>query len=471
MNLSRRTLLTGAGAAVVLGGCTPLLRESRNLRGANGPIKTAEGDQSLQVRRWNRIGYGPRPGDIARTDSNGWESVVDEQLKANQEEPPELQFQLRRLDIYQFSPKDLRALPEHEVIRQLQTAALLRAIYSPNQLRERMVEFWSDHFNIDSKKAYGAFALTADQDSVIRKHALGSFPEMVKASAHSPAMLAYLDNQVNRRGVVNENYGRELLELHTLGVRSGYTQKDVLETARCFTGWTIEDGFLKKGGSFVFDPELHEPGARVVLGHRIPAGGQEQGERVLDIATMHPWTAQHISGKIARLFLGEQAGDWPDRIAKIYLETHGDISAMLRPLLLSKEFGEVGAGLAKRPYDLVVSTVRALDGFTDGRSGLQDGLTEMGQPLYQWAMPDGYPRKTSSWTASLLARWNWALAVGYGSVAGLETDLESLAKRMELPPPQALAYAIFGHADHPLKGKDLRETVALALLDPAFQWR
>jgi uncharacterized protein (DUF1800 family) len=260
----------------------------------------------------------------------------------------------------------------------------------------------------------------------VRRHALGKFPDLLRASAHSPAMLAYLDNQENRRGVPNENYARELMELHTLGVHGGYTQKDVLEVARCFTGWTIENRFLRRRGNFRFDEALHDNGSKKVLGVTIFAGGgQSDATKVLDILATHPATARFIAGKLCRYFLGEENAEWTKKLAAIYNKTGGDIKAMLRPLLLSDTLQEAPP-ILKRPFDFTVSALRALNADTDGGAPLQEHLTRMGQPLYQWPMPDGYPDRTAAWTGSLLARWNFALSLTGGAIDSTSIDVPTL---------------------------------------------
>jgi hypothetical protein len=224
----------------------------------------------------------------------GREAFVDEQLHpTDASEPQILTLRLRGMvgEARDSGAWDLQDLPERDVLRQLSQAALLRAVYSHWQLRERLVDLWTNHFNIYARKNRGAYYTPTDQANVIRAHALGTFPDLLRASARSPAMLGYLDNEANRKGVPNENYARELLELHTLGVNGGYTQRDVREVARCLTGWTIEDRFLRRRGTFRFAAERHDNGEKIVLGHRIPAGGGEgDGERVLDIVCAHPST-------------------------------------------------------------------------------------------------------------------------------------------------------------------------------------
>lgn len=467
MGISRREVLMGA-AALGLAGCAPTLRRARELQ-PTAPIRPVDG-ASLSVRKLNRMGYGPTPEEVARVEEIGWEAYVDEQLAATRAEPAELEAMLRQLDIHSFGAVDLRALPEHEVIRQLHQATLLRTIYSSNQLRERMVEFWSDHFNIDIKKAYGTFYLSKDLNQNLRSQALGTFPKLLSQSAHGPSMLAYLDNKQNRKGGVNENYGRELLELHSMGVRSGYTQKDVREVAKCFTGWTVEDRFLRAGGTFRFDPERHEPGARLVLGHRIAADlGKGQGDRVLDILGAHPATGQHIARKLCALFLGEHGPEVTPEVARAYHTSNGDIKAMMRVILLHPKFGAEDARLPKRPLDFVAGSMRAL-GSATSCVGLIEPLEKMRQPLYQWPMPDGYSMRASAWTGSLLERWNFALAFAFGQLPDLDFSIETLAERLSLPAAEAVNYVLFGQRGKALHS-DPRRHLALALGSPEFLWR
>jgi uncharacterized protein (DUF1800 family) len=416
----------------------------------------------------NRIAFGFNLRAAEEVQRVGRERWIERQLDADEEEDPWLELQLQRLDIFHLAPAELRDLPEEEVVVQLQQAALLRAVYSRNQLLERMVEFWSDHFNIYARKRFAAWRKPLDEVSVIRRHALGRFPDLLAASAKSPAMLEYLDNDQNDRAKPNENYARELMELHTLGVHGGYSQQDVQEVARCFTGWTIENRFGRARGTFRFEPSQHDFGEKVVLGHRIPAGGGvEDGERVLRILGEHPNTARFIAGKLVHRFLGEGYDEWRDRLAKIYLETGGDIRAMLRPMLLSKDL-LTAPPIPKRPFDFVASALRALAASTDGR-GVLPYLRAMGQPLHEWPMPDGYPIETESWTGSLLGRWNFAMELLLGRVRGVQIEESVLQHPIEaslgrLPGDDALSRLVSDWDDE-------RERFALCLCSPEFQWR
>ncbi|MBC7808584.1 MAG: DUF1800 domain-containing protein, partial [Akkermansiaceae bacterium] len=394
-----------------------------------------------------------------------------------------LLYRLAGIEALHFSTYEQRDWPEAKIREALTQAAMLRAVYSKWQLRERMVAFWGDHFNIygpkviDFGEAYATTHLTyylnTDQGDVVRTHALGRFPDLLQASARSPAMLGYLDNQRSMNGTANENYAREIMELHTLGVGGGYTQKDVQEVARCLTGWGVEERFYQKRGTFRFVAEKHDNGAKTVLGQTIPAGGGiKDGETVLAILAKHPSTARFISRKLVRHFWGDEDAAWVERLAKVYEKTGGDISAMLRPLLLADDLADTPP-IMKRPWDYVVSALRATNADTDAGANVQGYLRNIGQPLFEWPMPDGYPEKTTAWTGSLLARWNFAFALTAGKIE--ETTLpDELVKAEDL---KALAATVSGGVSDTAVLKALAvaksgaEAMALALCAPGFQWR
>ncbi len=513
MKLDRRDLLRGGalvGAGALLSGCNrmigkyvaPQIPES---------VSLPTGDIDPIVRLVNRVSFGPTPNEIERVAALGAEKYVEEQLEADGVDTTALKIRLRNNPVLRSRPFDQRDMKPGQTLQYLQQAAILRAAYSPHQLHERMVDFWSNHFNVFGRKIVGQVSLGitthylgADQRRVIRKHALGKFPEMVKASAHSPAMLSYLDNQVNQRDdagrkKTNENYARELMELHTLGVGGGYTQKDVMEVARCFTGWGIDNGQffeLRPRGRFRFYPELHDEGPKTVLGFKIPPGGGERdGDRVLEILSTHQSTARFIAGKMCRYFLGRESDALTKELAGIYLRTGGDVKSMLKPLLLSDELRN-GPPAIKRPFDFMVSSLRATLADTNGSGGIQGYLSKMGQPLYQWPMPDGYPDESQAWTGSLLARWNFAYAFTTGKINGTFVEIPKLVEAAgghtgDSATAKALVETILAqdaesdsgrkvaqkverflaraprNADRPL----LAEAAALVMASPEFQWR
>jgi len=362
-----------------------------------------------------------------------------------------------RQGLFQVAPPELRRKiemangPQQLVARDLMEGKLLRAIYSDRQLDEVLADFWFNHFNIYLDKGADHYLVTEYEREVIRPHVLGKFRDLLEATAKSPAMLFYLDNwqsvgpdapqprgQGNkaRRGL-NENYGRELLELHTLGVDGGYTQKDVTEVARCFTGWTINQP--QRGGAFQFNPRLHDKGEKVVLGTIIPAGGgMEDGEKVLDIVARHPATAHFISTRLAQRFV---ADDPPaalvNRMAQTFLKTDGDLREVMKTMLDSKEFWSVGAyrSKMKSPLEMVASAVRAVNGDVDFAFALANQVAQLGQPLYRKQEPTGYSNSSQEWmnSAGLLARMNFALQLANGKVPGVKVETEESGTTLGSP--------------------------------------
>jgi len=467
------------GAVTALGGCAHL---ANRFAEHHDDASLPSGDVDATSRLVNRLTFGPRPGDVAEVKSAGRTAYVDRLLDPDESEDLRLQFLLGRLDVFQTSSFESQDIPERVVLRQLQQSAILRATYGKHQLRERLVDFWTNHFNIYSRKGLSAYRKAADESTVIRKHAMDTFPKLLTASAHSPAMLMYLDNQGNVLGRPNENYAREIMELHTMGVKSGYTQKDVQEVARCFTGWTIEKRFLHARWAFRFDESLHDNGAKTVLGHSMPAGGGEKdADRVLQILGQHPATARFISKKLCAYFLGEAGEKWVDRTAQTYNQTGGDIRAMLRPILLSQELTD-SPPILKRPFDYLVSALRALDADTDGGAAIQEHLAKMGEPLYEWPMPDGYPSRTSAWTGTMLPRWNFVYALSAGEIGGTHVDWGGLQHGHDAEKMFELTHARRTSAsDKLLVDKVAKEFKTgddgvagagfLCLAAPSFQWR
>ncbi len=341
--------------------------------------------------------------------------------------PPELR---RRLEVANG--------PQQTIARDLSESKLLRAVYSNRQLDEVLVDFWYNHFNIYLDKGADRYLVTSYERDVIRPHVLGKFKDLLEATAKSPAMLFYLDNwqsvgpdappgrgKKGARGL-NENYGRELLELHTLGVDGGYTQADVTNAARCFTGWTILQP--QRGGQFVFNQRAHDDGEKTVLGVKIPAGGgMSDGEKVLDIVAHHPSTAHFISQKLAMRFVADEPpASLVDRMAETFLKTDGDLRAVMKTMLESREFFSEGAwrSKVKSPLEVVASAVRAVDGDIDYGFPLANQVAQLGQPLYRKQEPTGYSDFSRAWlnSGSLLARMNFALQLADNKVPGVKVE-------------------------------------------------
>ena len=335
--------------------------------------------------------------------------------------------------------------PQQIVARDLSEGKLLRAVYSNRQLDEVLDDFWFNHFNIYLDKGADRYLVTEYERDVIRPHVLGKFKDLLVATAKSPAMLFYLDNwesvgpnapqargkKGGARGL-NENYGRELLELHTLGVDGGYTQHDVTEAARCFTGWTILQP--QRGGEFTFNKRVHDDGEKTVLGVTIPAGGgMSDGEKVLDIVAHHSATAHFISEKLAMRFVTDEPPPaLVDRMAETFRKTDGDLRAVMKTMLESKEFSSEGAyrGKLKSPLEVVASAVRAVNGEIDYAFPLATQVAQLGQPLYRKQEPTGYSNSSMEWLNSggLLARMNFAIQLADNKVPGVKVEAGKLAK-------------------------------------------
>ena len=362
----------------------------------------------------------------------------------------------QRQQLFNNSPVDVQRRimvlnsPQQVVAYDLLEAKLLRAIESNRQLAEELDDFWFNHFNVYYDKGSDRFLIPDYEREAIRPHVLGKFRDLLEATAKSPAMLFYLDNfqsvrpdidanSKNRkvkRGL-NENYGRELMELHTLGVNGGYTQHDVTEVARCFTGWTIQDP--RRGGAFFYNDNLHDKGEKVVLGHVIPAGGGiEDAEKVLDILATHPSTAKFISTELAQRFVADNPPPaLIDKMSKTFLDSGGDIRQVMKTMLDSKEFWSQGAYRAKvkTPFEMVASSVRALDANVTDAWALANQVGNIGEPLYRKQEPTGYSNLNSDWvnSAALLGRMNFAVQVTKNQVPGVKVAASQPAEMIGSP--------------------------------------
>ena len=349
-----------------------------------------------------------------------------------------------RQGLFAVAPPELRrrlALangPQQMVARDLTEGKLLRAVYSNRQLDEVLTDFWFNHFNIYLDKGADRYLVTEYERDVIRPHVLGKFKDLLEATAKSPAMLFYLDNwqsvgpdapqargKKGARGL-NENYGRELLELHTLGVDGGYTQADVTEAARCFTGWTIVQP--QRGGAFAFNQRVHDDGEKTVLGVKIAKGGGiSDGEKVLDMVAHHAATARFIAKKLAMRFVADDPpASLVERMAETFRRTDGDLRAVMKTMLESKEFFSQGAylGKLKSPLEVVASAVRAVTGEVDYAFPLANQVAQLGEPLYRKQEPTGYSNSSKEWLNSggLLARMNFAVQLADNKIPGVKVD-------------------------------------------------
>lgn len=424
----------------------------------------------------NRCTFGPRPGDRTILES-GIENWFNQQLRP-QDIPDPLcdrtiasieRIHKHRGELYSEDPRILL----HDLVR----ARILRAIYSRRQLLEVMVDLWTDHFNVSWSKGNCRWLKISDDLEVIRPHALGRFRDLVRATATSPAMLIYLDGHDNK--VVqpddkpNENHARELLELHTLGVDGGYGQRDVLEAARCMSGWTYGHRFMRAGVSRVkFEPDRHDNGPKEVLGVKIPAGGGPNDlEQLIDIVCEHPSTSRHIAQRMARVFIADPAPpDAVDAIAATYRSSGGDIQKMLGAVLKQQAFREHAGSLFKRPFRYVASALRATDADTQGGAIVQERLRRMGQPPFEYPTPDGYPLEAEPWFGSLLWRWNFSLDLMAGRIRGTSVQKDELVQRFGSH-DRLLAHFL-GRRPTSLELEQMNgdDGIAIGLSSPGFQW-
>jgi len=395
----------------------------------------------------SRAAFGPWPGDLSHLKAMGREAWIEEQLNPGGIDDTLCDLRAGGFESLMMEAGNAYEFDKNALRDQITRHALLRAIYSKRQLYEVMVEFWTDHLNIDLEKGDCVYLKPSDDREVVRKHALGNFRDLIMASAKSPAMLTYLDGRDNkvRRGSddkPNENYARELMELHTLGVHGGYTQDDVREAAHCLTGWTVDkkanllsvlNPFKPALGQAYFRSEWHDDGQKSVLGHVIAAGGGERDiEQLVGIVCTHRSTAKFIATKLCRRFVSYEAPEaLVNRVAAEFSTTGGDIKSLLRVILNSEEFLDARGGLLKRPFRFVVSALRALGADTHAHAPLMETLHRMGHGLFQHPTPDGYPDAESPWLGTLLWRWNFAFALAGGKLPTVASDVPALAQALD----------------------------------------
>jgi uncharacterized protein (DUF1800 family) len=385
--------------------------------------------RSLSPERWlvNRLTYGPNTFDLNKADTLGYQGYLDWQLDyAAINDYAAVEQRLALYSILQMTPAQIASITQPSYIfGQLYEATILRATLSKRQLFQRMVEFWTDHFNIDLNKSYCPWLKMIDDRDVIRIHALGRFRDLLGASAHSPAMMDYLDNHISRVGNPNENYARELLELHTMGVDGGYTQQDVVEVARCLTGWGYHPYFPSVPPAFEFrySDAYHDQGEKVVLGQTIPAGGgMSDVETVLDILCAHPSTANFISKKLCKFFYSEDPPQsLVDAVSATYTSTSGDIKEMVRTLFMTAIPAEAPLKF-KRPFHHIISSMRASAATIGSTVAIRASLSNAGHLPFTWPRPDGFPDEFVKWADLLLPRWNFGSSLVQGQVTSVTFD-------------------------------------------------
>ena len=499
MDITRRDFLKVVGLiAGTAAGCSPL---AQYIPGEDLAFSDPFPVTQLEWLVLNRLGFGPRLEDRRRIREIGTPNFIEEGLYPQEIEDIKSEMLISRLNVLDLNADALRNRGDkifdnydpNLVLDDFRRATLLRQVYSRRQLLEVMVEFWTDHFNISVQKGDCWFLKVVDDREVIRAHALGNFRELLGASAHSPAMLVYLDNQENHKDAPNENYARELLELHSLGIEGGYTQTDVMELARCLTGWKVKEHFWR--GQVTFDENAHTPGSKTVLGKTISPTGKGEIDQVLDQLIEHPGTARTITFKLARRFLGD---DPPAAVveaaAGVFQKTKGDIRSVLKVILLDgfQILSNDKYPLKyKRPLNYLLSAIRQTDSESNGGPALQRYLAQMGQPLFDWPTPDGYPDTADTWQGNLLPRWKFALDLVQNRIKGTLFDIEPILEGIEDDEPKVfieracsilLGCGLPAETQTDLVGvlestikDDPRQAaqvvVAGILASPTFQWR
>jgi uncharacterized protein (DUF1800 family) len=402
----------------------------------------------------NRLAFGPTIRDIEHIKAVGIDRYIAEQLTPESiPEPTELTERLAALDTLKLDPVQLfteygplrpqdgvkpsrdeqkaRRQRARIILEQAQEARIWRALYSPRQLQEVMADFWFNHFNVFAGKGLDHLWVGAYEEQAIRPYALGKFRDLLGAVAHHPAMLFYLDNVQNaapgsngpngREAGLNENYARELMELHTLGIDGGYTQDDVVALARILTGWSLmrPNAMPEKGLGFAFYPGRHDQGGKRFLGQDIAANGEAEGDQALDMLAKSPATARHIASRLAQYFVADKPPQaLVDRLAARFSETDGDIREVLKALFASREFGDDSGGKYKTPYRFALSATRAAGVTVNNPRPLLGAMARLGQSLYGCQTPDGYPDSEDAWLSpdGSMLRVNFATALAGGKL-------------------------------------------------------
>jgi uncharacterized protein (DUF1800 family) len=477
----------------LLTGATALAASLKQTR-ASDPVTRVRGDvdpSALLEKLVDRITFGTTPEELALARTLGYNGYIEYHLDHLSIVDTVADAKIAPLLTLNQAYSALVPQAAQFVINELIEAALYRAIYSKRQLFERVVEMWTDHFNIDIQTA--RYYKPADDRAVIRANALGTFPTLLTASAQSPAMLYYLNNDVSTASNPNENYARELMELHTLGVNGGYTQTDVQQVARCLTGWTIWSASAGPTlqGTFRYNNNNHNQSAKTVLGTSIPAnGGQQDGFTVLNLLANHPSTAQYIAFKMCRQFLGYNvAQSIVNQVASTYTSTGGDIKAMLRVVLKPEHIAAAQPKL-KRPFHHFVSAMRQVGANVVSTSSIRSRLGEAGHIPYSWLTPDGYPDKVGHWGGNMIVRWNFGASMMNGvngSITGVTVDTPAFFSGATTV-DQMIARIderLFGSRMNPVDRERIRqylsqttpelaarqrESLGLAIASPSYQW-
>jgi len=498
------TAAAAATAAMALGGTEAKAQSAQSGRRARRKLKAPVQGVSLALanaaappdaliaiwrdpvaRLVRRTTLGISKDELARAKKLGFQKYLDEQLRPSViDDRAVAAFVATNYTTLRMTPEELYGADQGKVMTEIQDSTLYRAAFSKRQLYERMVEFWTDHFSIDRDKV-GYLKVTDDRD-VVRRHALGRFPDILKASAHSAAMMRYLDNTDSRRGNINENYAREIMELHSIGVNGGYTQEDVNELARVLTGWTVSGR-----GIFTYDAQIHDFGPKSVLGKTIPAtavgkglAGKSEADTVIDSLALSPRTALYVASKMTRFLLQYDPTDaLVQSVAAEFTKTRGDIPSMIR-MILTEQNLMLAPAKYKRPFHFAVSAVRALGPTVTNVSVMRSQVDNMGQSLFSWETPDGYPDTLEFWSGLVLSRWNAATTLSSQTGATFNFDVTPFVGTTAETGADLIVDRLFGGevpmtfktrlADFlrpaPTNTARVREAVGLALSSSQFQW-
>jgi uncharacterized protein (DUF1800 family) len=436
-----------------------------------------------------RLGFGPRPGQVEEVARSGWKRWVEAQLSPADIDDETLAKRLAtRCPSLRLSLTELQQLAkddgkERERVKdELREAVLLRAVFSKRRFQEVMLEFWRNHFNVDVNKV--PFLATHFEEHVLREHAFGKFEDLLLATARHPAMLVYLDNYVSNRAGLNENYAREVMELHTLGVDNYYTQKDVVALARVLTGWTC--GWTDGSYAFFFDTGAHDPAPATVVGLAVDGkGGVADGEKVLRHLANHEGTAHFICTKLCRYLVNDDPpAALVDDVVGVFRKTGGDLREVYRAIIFSPDFISRKNYRAKfkTPFDFVVSTLRITSSHVNSPPDLFHELQLMGQPIYECVEPTGYSHQREAWLdpGVMVYRWNFALALVQDKQKGAQVDpsfTEEILKPTQAGRTRKVMQLILPGVHDPATERllvntaDIRGLVALALGAPGFQQR
>ena len=499
---SRRKFFAAAAAAAMVlntreAKAQSVRRAKRKLpepvRGVSLALAQAPMPPDTQLNVWRdpvarllrRTSLGITKDELARAQKLGFSAYLEEQLKPSRiDDRAAAAFVAGQYTTLGLTPDAMMGADQNKVLTEIQEATLYRAAFSKRQLYERMVEFWSDHFNIDRDKV-GVLKVTDDRD-VIRKYALTKFPLLLRASSHSAAMMNYLDQTASRRGNINENYAREIMELHSVGVDGGYTQQDVNELARVLTGWTASGN-----GIFTYDPQIHDFGPKRVMGTTVPAtlpasglAGKSEADGIIGMLAVHPKTAQYVSWKMTKFLLQYDPTDaLVSAVEAEFTKTRGDIPSMIRVILTEQNLMSAPPKY-KRPFHFAVSAVRALGPSVTSTSVARSLLDNMGQSIFAWDTPDGYPDKMEFWSGLVLARWNAATSLAGQTGANFNFNVTPFVGTTAETGADLIIDRLFGGevplsfktrlADYlrpsPTNTARVREAVSLALSSSQFQW-